>query len=173
VIPVSVRADETAAVGSNQVSAMFTTLATAIDDPGDRLREIHEANQGAKAEHNAIGADTLRNWAEFPAPATFALAARVYTALRVGDRTPPPYNVIISNVPGPPFPLYLAGGRVEALYPLGPVSDGLGLNVTVLSYIDSVGFGFIADRDAVPDLADLASLVPDALGELMEGTTSI
>src|SRR5690348_2971237 len=82
----------------------------------------------------------------------------------------PRYNVIISNVPGPPFPLYLAGGRVEALYPLGPVFDGLGLNITVLSYIDSVGFGFIADRDGVPDLAELASLVPDAIGELIEAT---
>jgi WS/DGAT/MGAT family acyltransferase len=172
VIPVSVRNDDGTAVGSYQVSAMFTTLGTAVEDPVDRLREIHEANKGAKAEHHAIGADTLRNWAEFPAPATFALAARVYTSLRVGERTPPPYNVVVSNVPGPPFPLYLAGGRVEELYPLGPIFDGLGLNITILSYVDSVGFGFIADRDAIPDLAELARFVPHAVGELIEATTT-
>ena len=91
----------------------------------------------------------------------------------MGVRTPPPYNVIISNVPGPPFPLYVAGGRIVALYPLGPLLDGLGLNITVLSYLDSVGFGFIADRDAMSDLGDLAGYVPDALAELVAAATAI
>ena len=169
VIPVSVRALDGSSGngGANQVSAMFTTLATEFDDPVERLRAIHDTNKGAKEEHHAIGADLLQNWAEFAAPNTFSLAARVYTALRVGKRTPPPYNAIISNVPGPDFPLYVAGGRIEALYPLGPLLDGLGLNITVLSYLNSVGFGFMADRDAMPNLWDLARFVPEALEELL------
>jgi hypothetical protein len=151
---------------------MFTTLATAVDDPVERLRIIHETNKGAKDEHHAIGADMLQNWAEFAAPTTFSLAARVYTAMRVGKRTPPPYNVIISNVPGPTFSLYLAGARVAGLFPLGPVLDGLGLNITVLSHLDKVGFGFIADRDAMPSLWGLTEFVREAVEELLLAAAS-
>jgi hypothetical protein len=79
---------------------------------------------------------------------------------------PAPFNLIISNVPGPPIPLYFCGGRLVDLYPLGPIMDGLGLNLTVLSNMDHMGFGFIACRELMPDLWDLADAVPDALAEL-------
>jgi hypothetical protein len=86
--------------------------------------------------------------------------------MELADRHPPALNFIVSNVPGPPIPLYLAGGRLVALYPLGPVFDGMGLNVTVLSYMDTVGFGFLACRELIPDLWELAGFVDEALEEL-------
>ena len=143
----SVRSEgEQETIGSNKVSALFTTLATDVDDPVERLMVIHEANKGAKEEHKAIGADMLQNWAEFAAPTTFSLAARAYSALKLADRHPVVHNLVISNVPGPPMPLYFAGAQLTALYPLGPIFDGAALNITVLS---SNGKVHVA-RDRVP-----------------------
>ena len=76
------------------------------------------------------------------------------------------HNLVISNVPGPDFPLYFAGARLVGLYPLGPVFDGAGLNITVISYMDDVDFGFMAARESVPDVGDIASAVSDSLAEL-------
>ncbi len=166
-VPVSVRSEgEQETIGSNKVSALFTTLATDVDDPVERLMVIHEANKGAKEEHKAIGADMLQNWAEFAAPTTFSLAARAYSGLKLADRHPVVHNLVISNVPGPPMPLYFAGAQLTALYPLGPIFDGAALNITVLSYMDDVDWGFIANPDTVPALWDLAHAVPEALAEL-------
>ena len=96
-------------------------------DPRGRRR-------GAKEEHNAVGADMLQNWAEFAGPNLFNLAARLYSNLDLADSHRPIHNVIISNVPGPDFPLYYAGAELVAAYPMGPVMEGAGLNVTVMSY---------------------------------------
>jgi hypothetical protein len=83
------------------------------------------------------------------------------------------HNLVISNVPGPPFPLYLAGAELVAAYPMGPIIDGAGLNITVLSYRDHVDIGFLADRDLVPDVWDLAALVQPAFDELKELSGSV
>ena len=167
--PVSVRSDgEDEGEGANKVSAMFTSMATDVEDPVERLRAISAATKGAKEEHNAIGADMLQNWAEFAAPTTFSLAARAYSALKLAERHPVVHNLVISNVPGPPIPLYFAGARLVALYPLGPIFDGAGLNVTVLSYMDNVDFGFIACKETVPGLWDLAAFVSESLAELVK-----
>lgn len=164
--PISVRDDDPNNHSSNRVSAMFTSLATHIEDPTERLRAIQRATQGAKEEHNAIGATMLQNWAEFAAPTTFNLASRFYSAMNLADRHRPIHNLVISNVPGPPFPLYLAGAEVIAAYPLGPVMEGAGLNVTVMSYKGSVDFGLNASQNLMPDLWDLAAAVVPALEEL-------
>ena len=172
--PVSVRSDdEKETVGSNQVSAMFTSLASDIEDPVERLRAISASTKGAKEEHNAIGADMLQNWAEFAAPTTFSLAARAYSSLKLAERHPVVHNLVISNVPGPPIPLYFAGARLTALYPLGPIFDGAALNVTVISYMDNVDFGFIACRETVPGLWDLAGFIPEAVAELVKEADSV
>jgi WS/DGAT/MGAT family acyltransferase len=173
-VPVSVRGDDDKeSVGSNQVSALFTTLATDIEDPVARLMVIHEANKGAKEEHKAIGADMLQNWAEFAAPTMFSLAARAYSGLKLADRHPVIHNLVISNVPGPPMPLYFAGAQLTALYPLGPIFDGAALNITVLSYMDDVDWGFIANPDTVPGLWDLANAVPESLAQLKKAAEAL
>jgi hypothetical protein len=78
------------------------------------------------------------------------------------------HNLVISNVPGPPFPLYFAGAKLVGLNPLGPVMDGAGLNITVLSYVDNINWGFIACRELMPDLWDLADAIPEAQAELLK-----
>lgn len=158
---------------ANKVSAMFTSLATDIEDPVERLRAIQSVTRGAKEEHNAIGADMLQNWAEFAAPTTFTLAARFYTRMKLADRHRPIHNLVISNVPGPPFPLYLAGAELVAAYPMGPVFEGAGLNITVLSYLGSIDFGFNAAANAVPDIWALADCVAPAFEELVEAAKRV
>jgi diacylglycerol O-acyltransferase / wax synthase len=174
VVPVSVRTgdqkEET--LGSNRVSAMFSTLATDIDDPVERLRRIAEANKGAKEEHKAIGADMLTQWGELAAPTTFSLAARVYAGLRLAERHPVVHNVVISNVPGPRFPLYFAGSKLVGLYPLGPIFDGAGLNITVLSYTDQLYFGLIGCRELVNPW-DIVAQIPEAFAELRKAADAL
>jgi WS/DGAT/MGAT family acyltransferase len=168
VCPVSVRAEEELGTSGNKVSAMFASLATDVDDPGERLRTICDSTDGAKQDHNAIGARMLTDWAEWAAPKTFGLASRLYSSMNLADSHRVIHNLVISNVPGPPFPLYLAGAELVAAYPMGPIIDGAGLNITVLSYRDHVDIGFLADRDLVPDVWDLAALVQPAFDELKE-----
>jgi WS/DGAT/MGAT family acyltransferase len=171
-VPVSVHAEAVDGAGANQVSVLFSTLFTDIEDPIERLQKIHNVNKGAKAEQKAIGASTLMGWTELAAPITFSLAMRLASAARLGDRMPPAFNLIISNVPGPPIPLYFCGARLGHLYPLGPILQGLGLNVTVLSNMGHMNFGFIAVRELMPDLWDLAHAVPESVAELEKAVTN-
>jgi diacylglycerol O-acyltransferase len=164
VCPVSVRADQT---GGNAVSAMFTTLATSIADPVERYQAVRRANDVGKADHQAIGGDLLWQAAELAPPNMTSFVARAYSAVRLANLHPVVHNVVISNVPGPPVQLFFGGASIEALYPLGPVLEGPALNITVVSYRDRIGFGFIGCAHRIPDLADLAAAVPGALTELV------
>jgi diacylglycerol O-acyltransferase len=172
-IPVSVhdRTDNTE--GTTKVSMMFSSLASDIDDAGDRLRAIAETNEGAKEDHELVGANLLQDWAEHAAPNTFSLAARMYSSLRLADRHPVVHNLVISNIPGPPIPLYFNGAKLVVLHPLGPVMDGAGLNITVLSNMDTIGFGFIACKELMPDLWDLSDAIPAAVDELLEAAQAV
>jgi len=165
-VPVSVRSTDEQGEQGNKVSSAFASLATTIDDPVERLAAIHESMSTAKEAQELIGADALQNWAEFAAPAVAAQAARVYTSLHLADRHRPLFNVVISNVPGPPFPLYVAGARVVATNPIGPIFDGAGLNITVMSYEDRLDFGLLACPDLVDDVQALADAVAAALDDL-------
>jgi WS/DGAT/MGAT family acyltransferase len=166
-IPASVRTQDQRGVMGNRVSAMFATLATQLDDPVDRLFAAREVMSGAKQVHEDIGGNTLHEWAEVAAPMLFSRGMRLYERLLEG-RHPPIINLIVSNVPGPTFPLYCAGARLVSLFPLGPLLAGTGLNITVLSYLDSVGFGLIGCREIVPNIDAIADAVPDALAELLK-----
>ncbi len=166
-IPASVRTEDQRGGVGNRVSAMFATLATQLDDPVERLFAVREVMSGAKQVHDDIGGQTLTEWAEVAAPALFSRGIRIYERLLEG-RHPPIINLVVSNVPGPSFPLYCAGARLVSLFPLGPLLAGAGLNITVLSYLDSVGFGLIGCRELVPDIERIASKVPDALAELQK-----
>jgi diacylglycerol O-acyltransferase len=165
-VPVSVRSESKRSGGANKVSALFTRLGTDVEDPLERLRELATANRNAKDHHKAISADSLQDWAEFAAPRTFGLAVRAYAGLRLAERHPVVHNLVISNVPGPPVPLYFLGARVEALLPLGPVFHGAGLNITVMSNNGRVGVSVIACRESMRDVDDLAQRFPTELERL-------
>jgi diacylglycerol O-acyltransferase / wax synthase len=165
-VPVSVREESHRSGGANKVSALFAKLGTDTDDPLERLRDLAERNKNAKEHHQAISAETLQDWAEFAAPRTFGLAVRAYAGLRLPERHPVVHNLVISNVPGPPIPLYFMGALIEGLYPLGPVFHGAGLNVTVMSNNGKVHVGLIACKESMPDVEDLVRRFPAELATL-------
>ncbi len=171
-VPVSVRSESKRADGANKVSALFTRLGTDIEDPLERLEDLATSNRNAKDHHKAISADSLQDWAEFAAPRTFGLAVRAYAGLRLAEKHPVVHNLVISNVPGPPLPLFFMGARIEALHPLGPVFHGAGLNITVMSNNGRVGVGVIACRESMPDVDDLAQRFPAELERLREAVQS-
>jgi WS/DGAT/MGAT family acyltransferase len=166
-IPTSVRAADDAGFG-NKVSSMFASLPVEIDDPIERVEAINRSMTGAKGVHEEVGTSTLEDWAELAAPALFSRAMRAYTRLRLGERVRPVINLVASNVPGPPWPLYFAGAQMVAIHPLGPIFDDCGLNLTVISYLDHIDFGFIGCRELLSDIDDLAAAVPEALTEVMK-----
>jgi len=169
-VPMSVRSEEEKGTGGNRVASMLCSLATDIDDPIGRIVAINAGTRGAKEQMNAVGADALTDWAEFMAPALAGRAARLYSRTRMADRHRPLFNVTISNVPGPPFPLYSAGARMVAHYPMGPIADGGGLNITLMSYLDQIDFGLVACRDLIPDIWSIADGLGLALDELLKAT---
>jgi diacylglycerol O-acyltransferase len=155
-VPVSVHGESKRTSGRNKVSTIFCKLGTDIEDPRERITAMSKANANAKDHHKAVPADTLQEWAEFAAPRTFGLAVRMVSDLRLAERGPVIHNLVISNVPGPPVPLYFIGARIDALYPLGPVFHGAGLNITVMSNNGEMHIGAIACRELMPRVWDLA-----------------
>ena len=162
-VPVSVRDESTSTRGRNKVSSIFCRLGTDIEDSRERITAMSVANAHAKDHHKAVPADTLQEWAEFAAPRTFGLAVRMVSDLRLAERAPVIHNLVISNVPGPPVPLYFMGSRIDALYPLGPVFHGAGLNITVMSNNGQMHIGAIACRELMPRVWDLADQYQDEL----------
>jgi diacylglycerol O-acyltransferase len=165
-VPVSVHQTSQRTGGTNKVSSMFTKLGTDVEDPVTRLKQLAEANAHAKDHHKAIPADTLQEWAEFAAPRTFGLAVRAVAKLKLAEKGPVIHNLVISNVPGPPVPLYFMGAKITGFYPLGPVFHGAGLNITVMSSNGKMHVGLIACRTAMPEIASLAAHFPEELDDL-------
>ena len=165
-VPISVRTEDQKGTMGNRVSSMLVSLATDVDDPVERLHAISAGTTHAKDQEKAISAEFLTDWTEFAAPAVAARAFRLYSSMRLADRHNPFFNVTISNVPGPNFPLYSAGSRMVAMYPMGPIADGGGLNITVMSYMGSMFFGLVACRETVPKVWNIAHYLNDALEEL-------
>jgi WS/DGAT/MGAT family acyltransferase len=159
-VPVSVRTAEQQGTHGNQVSTMLAVLPTHLDDPAERLRVVSEAMRAAKEQHQALPATLLADVTQFAMPALAGQAARLSARLRLLERVNP-FNLIISNVPGPNVPLYLAGAKLLAYYPLSAISDGQGLNITVMGYRNQLFFGLIACRELVPDVDRLAGYLID------------
>jgi diacylglycerol O-acyltransferase len=164
-VPVSVRTEEQKGAGGNRVSMMIAPLPTDVDDPCERARGAHEAMRAAKEQHGALPASLLADVTEFAAPALAGQAARMAARLRLVERVNA-FNLIISNVPGPDIPLYYAGARLVAYYPLSAIADGQGLNITVMSLGGQLHFGLVADRELVPDLDAMAGYLVDELKTL-------
>jgi diacylglycerol O-acyltransferase / wax synthase len=165
--PVSVHGRTGALRGVTKLSVIFSTLGTDVEDPVERLRAVAAANVRAKEMSQAMGADTFTRWAGQAWPNALSLAARMYSGLRVANHHSVVFNLVLSNVAGPPVTLYLAGAPVEGTYAFGPITDGAGLNLTVISSADRVGVGIVACTDLTTDVWDLAAAIPGALDELM------
>ncbi len=167
-MPVSIRTAEQAAAMGNQVSGMVAALPTHLADPKERIEAVREATQTAKDEHNALPAHLLTDFSQFAAPAASELIARTMARTRLADRVNMPFNVCISNVPGPREPLYYAGALVLGNYPVPIITDGMGLNITLLSYRDAIDFGVVSTPEMMPDIWNLIDYLSDELDELHE-----
>ncbi len=168
-IPVSSdRPDDAPRLSGNKVSNMFASLRDDIADPVERLRAISEVTRSAKTVHNLLGADLMESWVEYTPPRPFAFFMRQYSRFSLADRHRPPINLVVSNVPGPRTPFYVAGARLQEIYSVGPIIEGIGLNVTVWSYLDRMSFAALACREQVPNLHALTDRLPGALAELVD-----
>jgi diacylglycerol O-acyltransferase / wax synthase len=167
-VPVSVHG-KSDRPGRNQVSGMFSSLYTHISDPVERIKAIASANSVAKQHSSAIKATLLQDWSQFAAPAVFGMAMRAYARTSLTKRIPV-HNLVISNVPGPQVPLYFLGSEVKAMYPLGPIFQGSGLNITVMSLTGKLDVGIIACPELLPDLWELADDFAVGMEELLLAT---
>jgi WS/DGAT/MGAT family acyltransferase len=168
IVPISVRTGDETDSFSTKVTGTTCPLHTHLEDPIERLQAIHESMASAKELQRAVPADALTDITQFTPPALAAQASRVSSSIGMADRMRPLANLTISNVPGPRQPLFLSGRAMSHLYPVSMVMDGLGLNMTVQSYLDNLDFGLIACRELVPDLWDLCDLLEPAMAELLD-----
>jgi WS/DGAT/MGAT family acyltransferase len=161
-IPVSVRDPASEGAMGNKVSALLAMLPTHVQDPENRLEQAHAATRTAKAQQAAIPQGLVDQITGFALPALTARAARVVFATGLLHRLPP-FNVTISNVPGPNVPVYLCGAKLLAHYPVSVITAGQGLNMTVVGYLGRLHFGLTSCRELVPDIDALASYLVDEL----------
>jgi len=172
-IPVSVRTDEQAGTYGNRIMLMSAPLHTEEPDPVVRLQKTHESLLEMKERHKALPAELLQDANHFIPPAVFSRAARLtFTLSTSGTVGRPTWNLVISNVPGPQFPLYCAGARLEANYPVSVITDGMGLNITVMSYCGHLDFGIVADRDQMRDVPCMLDWLREELALLRPSRTA-
>ncbi len=167
-IPVSLRSPEEAATYGNRISALFVHLPVHLPDPLEQLLALRHDAESSKQQHARLGVGALGEWAEFTSSGLLGIAARFYSEQKLANRHRPLHNLVISNVRGPGAALYAAGARLTAAYPLGPLMEGAGVNITVLSYVDSIDFGIIACERAVPHVGDIALGFGEAVGQLLK-----
>lgn len=171
-VPVAVR-DDRSSPGTNKVTGLFSLLPAQLADPVERLRAVVRSNRIAKQQHESIDAYMLYDWARLSLNTVLGAAAALYARYGMANWHPVVYNVLVSNVAGPPMPLYLAGARIVGLYPFGPVFHGVGLNITVASYAGDVNVGLMACASLVPHPAELAAAMPAALAELTAASEAV
>jgi WS/DGAT/MGAT family acyltransferase len=162
-VPISIRtADQRGDLG-NQVSAMMATLPVWCEDPIERLHVVSEAMGDLKSSKQAMGATVLTNLSDFAPPTIVGQAARLQSRQRM-------FNMVVTNVPGPQFPLYLLGRELLDIFPMVPLAANQALCFGLMSYNGNIDFGLIGDYDAMPDLDDLAADLEASIAELSEAT---
>jgi diacylglycerol O-acyltransferase / wax synthase len=158
-VPVSVRTKDERAVMGNRVSSIFVDLPVGPMGARRRLADIVAATRHLKESNAAVGAEFLMNIGTWAPPTIHAMAARLASRTRV-------INLVVSNVPGPQIPLYMAGARLLAQYPIMPIAESMGLSVAVTSLAGTMAFGLTADWDTLPDIEYLSHAIEDSLAEL-------
>lgn len=158
-VPVSVRADSERGALGNRVAAMWAPLPVGVENPAECLAQIREAMEDLKESGQAVGAQALTNLAGFAPPTILSQAARLQAKQRF-------FNLVVTNVPGPQFPLYLLGHRLQRLYPVVPLARRQALGIAVMSYDGRLGFGLLADYDSVPELEAIALDLERAIASL-------
>jgi WS/DGAT/MGAT family acyltransferase len=159
-VPVSVRSPAERGALGNRVAAMWAPLPVDIADPVERFEQIAEATAALKESGQAVGAQVLTELAAFAPPTVLAQAMRLQAHQRM-------FNLVVTNVPGPQYPLYLAGSELLNVYPLVPLAENTALGLAIMSYNGSVSFGLTSDFDALPDLDALAAELRAAVLELV------
>jgi diacylglycerol O-acyltransferase len=159
-VPVSIRSEDEHGALGNRIAAMRAPLPVYVRDPVERLRIVREAMQGLKESKQALGAEVIADLERFAPPTLLAMASRVNFSTRL-------FNLIVTNVPGPQFPLYLLGREMLELVPVAFLPEDQALAVAVMSYNGKMEFGLIADYDAMSDLDALAGLVEESLEALL------
>ncbi|HLK11027.1 MAG TPA: wax ester/triacylglycerol synthase family O-acyltransferase [Candidatus Binatia bacterium] len=153
-------------LGGNRLSNLFTSLCTDVADPAARLRAIHEVTRAAKELHALLGPELYQAWTQYAPPRLFAWWMRWYSRLRLADWHGPPVNAIVSTVPGPRVPLAWSGGQLAAVYSVGPIVEGVPLNVTAWSYVDRLCVGVLTCPRQVADPHEITDGLQQALAEL-------
>jgi WS/DGAT/MGAT family acyltransferase len=164
--PVSVRGPDEKADAGNKVSAMYVTLSTDVADPGTRLSTIHRSTSNAKAMAEAIDARSLTEFSQFMPGGLMGLANRLASDQGTAARGNPPYNTVVTNIPGPPMPLYSNGALLEAMYSMGMIHDGMGLMHVVGSYRNDLTISITSDREMMTDPATYADCLVEAYEDL-------
>jgi WS/DGAT/MGAT family acyltransferase len=158
-VPVSVRADSDRGALGNQVAAMWAPLPVGVENAAECLQQIARAMEDLKASGQAVGAQVLTNLAGFAPPTILSQAARLQARQRF-------FNLVVTNVPGPQFPLYVLGRRLRVLYPVVPLARRQALGIAVMSYDGHLGFGLLGDFDALPELDSIAVDLKRAIASL-------
>ena len=164
-VPISLR-EKGDTSSDNQASMSLISLGTNIADPGKRLAHVKAATAAMKATMGSVRSILPTNFPSLGVPWLIEAATALYGKARVADRIPQVANVVISNVPGPPVPLYMAGARMLTNYPTSIITHGLALNITVQSYDQSLDFGLMADAQAMPDVRELADAIRIAFDDI-------
>jgi WS/DGAT/MGAT family acyltransferase len=156
-VPVSVR--DGGGPAANLVSLMVVTLGTDVEDRRDRVKVVHQHARASRGLHEAFGDQRLMAWVGAIAPGLISLGAKLIFESHLLARMPSLWNVVVSNVPGPPMTLYFGGARLEAIYPLGPVVEGAAVNLTVVSTREAIGIGLVSCPDLITDLWEIADAI--------------
>lgn len=158
-VPISVRADVERGALGNRVAAMWAPLPLGLSDPVARLETISRTMDGIKESGQAVGAQVLTELTGFAPPTIMAQAARLQARQRL-------FNLVVTNVPGPQFPLYMLGRELDAMFPMVPLAENQALGIAIMSYNGQLNFGLNADYDAMPDLEALADELRASIEEL-------
>jgi diacylglycerol O-acyltransferase / wax synthase len=160
-VPVSVRTAEQQGALGNQVTTMMAPLPVWCEDPARRMKLVTKAMGDLKQSKQALGATLLTQLADFAPTTLSGQAARLQSRQRF-------FNLVVTNIPGPQFPLFLMGRRMERIFPMVPLAKNQGVCVGIMSYDGQVNFGLIGDYDGMPDLDGLAEDLEASLGEMLE-----